>query len=340
MTIFAVLAIVSYWFMRKRIPLAKIILISVIRAANEYKSVYVLALFFLIVQTAWSVWTAWTLVAVYQRFSPGAQGAGSSASSGAVTGLVVLVVFAYYWTSELIKAVAYTSCAGVFGTWYYSATKPAHAALSSLKRCLTYSFGSLCFGSLILAILDIIRAILQILQSQANQDGDMVGAALACVAGCLVGCIDWAITFFNRLAYTNIALYGNSFVTASKETWHLIKAKGIDALVNDCLVNNVWTFGSYAIGLLSGIAAYSWLYITNPSYVQGNSNYYSIVILFSVGLGINIALALGSGAIGSGVTTMFVCLAEDPQVVAQRDPQLFEALRQAYPQVVHAVDHS
>lgn len=157
MTIFAVIAIISYWFMRKRIPLAKIILVSIIRAANEYKSVYVLALFFLVIQTAWSVWTAWTLVAVYQRFTPDAQSAGSSASSGAVTGLVVLVVFAYYWTSELIKAVAYTSSAGIYGTWYYSATKPAHAAMSSLRRCLTYSFGSLCFGSLILALLDIIR---------------------------------------------------------------------------------------------------------------------------------------------------------------------------------------
>jgi hypothetical protein len=182
------------------------------------------------------------------------------------------------------------------------------------------------------------------LQQQANQDGDITGQVLFCIAGCLVGCIDWALNFFNRLAYTNIALYGNSFVTASKETWKLVKAKGIDALINDSLVSNVWTFGSYAIGLMSGIAAYSWLYITDPNYVNnnttGNSNYYSIIILFSVGLGINIGLALGSGAIGPGVTTMFVCLAEDPQVVAQRDPQLFEALRQAYPQVVNPVDHA
>jgi hypothetical protein len=34
---------------------------------------------------------------------------------------------------------------------------------------------------------------------------------------------------------------------------------------------------------------------------------------------------------------MFVCLAEDPEVVAQRDPQLYEALRQAYPQIVQPV---
>lgn len=200
-TIFAVIGILAYWFMRKRIPLAKLILISVIRAADHFKSTYVVALSFLVVQTAWSVWVAWTLVAVYQRFSPNGEGAGSSASSGSVTGLIVLVGVAYYWTSELIKAIAYCSVSGVFGVWYYNqGPDPKHVALSSLRRSLTYSFGSLCFGSLILAILDIIRATLQMVQNQQAQDGDMIGFAIACVAGCLIGCIDWLVTFFNRLA--------------------------------------------------------------------------------------------------------------------------------------------
>lgn len=218
--------------------MAKIILISVIRAADHYKSTYVLALSFLVIQTAFSVWSAWTLVAVYQRFSPSGEAAGSSASSATVTGLVVLVIFAYYWTSELIKAIAYTSVSGIFGVWYYNqGPDPRHVAMSSLRRCLTYSFGSLCFGSLILAILDIIRAIVYQVQQQQAQEGDMIGFAIACVAGCIIGCIDWLITFFNRLAYTNIALYGNSFLTASKETWQLVKQKGIDALINDSLIN-------------------------------------------------------------------------------------------------------
>lgn len=118
---------------------------------------------------------------------------------------------------------------------------------------------------------------------------------------------------------------------ASKETWQLVKSKGIDALINDSLINNVWVFGSYAIGLGAGIFAYAYLSISNPEYVQNDSSYYSVVILFAVILGLNIALALGSGSIGTGCTTMFVCLAEDPAIVAQRDPELFEALRQAYP---------
>ena len=340
MTIFAVLGVVAYFFMRKRIPLAKIILISVIRAADHYKSTYVMALSFLVVQTAFSVWATWTLVAVYQRFSPDGNAAGSGASSGAVTGLVVLVVFAYYWTSEVIKAVAYTSVAGIFGVWYYNqGPDPRHVALSSLRRCLTYSFGSLCFGSLILAILDIIRAIVYQVQQQEASQGDMVGFALSCVLGCIIGCIDWLITFFNRLAYTNIALYGNSFITASKETWQLVKQKGIDALINDSLINNVWVFGSYAIGLGCGIFAYAYLSISDPEYVQNDSSYFSVIIFFAIGLGLNIALSLGSGSIGTGCTTMFVCLAEDPAVIAQKDPELFEALRQAYPQVIHPIDH-
>lgn len=94
-TIFAVFSIIAYFFMRKRIPFAKVMLQTIIRAANEYKSVYVIALMGLIVQTAFSVWFAWTLVAVYQRFEPGTSASGSSSSSGAVTGLVVFCIVSF-----------------------------------------------------------------------------------------------------------------------------------------------------------------------------------------------------------------------------------------------------
>lgn len=109
-TIFAVFSVIAYFFMRKRIPFAKVMLQTIIRAANQYKSTYVVALLGLIAQTAFSVWFAWTLVAVYQRFEPGTSASGSSSSSGAVTGLVVFCIVAYYWISEVIKNVAF--CTG------------------------------------------------------------------------------------------------------------------------------------------------------------------------------------------------------------------------------------
>lgn len=227
-TIFAVFSIIAYFFMRKRIPFAKVMLQTIIRAANEYKSVYVVALLGLIVQTAFSVWFAWTLVAVYQRFEPNTTASGSSSSSGAVIGLVVFCIvsfrfqilvcfscswywssflrslwqFAYYYISEVIKNVAFATVAGVFGTWYYSQNRPAHAALSSFKRAMTYSFGSICFGSLIVALLDLIRAILSIIQQQEAAEGDIVSSILACVAGCCVGCINSLVQYFSEYMIT------------------------------------------------------------------------------------------------------------------------------------------
>ena len=102
---------------------------------------------------------------------------------------------------------------------------------------MTYSFGSIAFGSLIVAFLDMLRAALSLARSEAASQGDMLGAACACVAQCCVGCVQWMVEFFNRYAYIDIALFGRSYVQSAKETWRLFKDRGIDALINDCLVN-------------------------------------------------------------------------------------------------------
>ncbi len=338
-TIFAVFSVIAYFFMRKRIPLTKLFLLAIIRASNEYKSAYVTALVGLLVQTAFSVWWAWTLVATYQRFTPNAAAAGSSASSGAVTGLVVFLVFAFYYISEVLKNVWFTTVAGIYGVWYYneSPKKVSGAALSSFRRASTYSLGSIAFGSLITAILDILRAIVNVIQRQQAAEGDLVGTIIACIAGCCLSFLDWAISYFNHYAYISIALYGNSYIQAAKETWRLLMDRGLTALVNDVLVNIVFTIGSYIIAVLTALFAYVYLRQSDPSYAQTDSGYYSVIVLYAFGLGINIALTLGSGSIGSGVSTLFVGLAEDPHLLAQKDPQLFSAIQAQYPRIVNPV---
>ncbi|SJX60021.1 related to PNS1-Protein of unknown function [Sporisorium reilianum f. sp. reilianum] len=338
-TIFAVFSVIAYFFMRKRIPLAKLILVTVIRTAEEYKSVYVVALAGLIVETAFSAWTSWVVVAAYQRFEPSGRAAGSSSSNASVIGIMVFIVFAYYWISEVIKNVAFTTVAGIFGVAYYNANKVAHAAWGAFKRSTTYSLGSICFGSLIVAILDLLRALFNLLQSQAAADGDMVGSILACIASCCIGCITWLVEYFNRYAYINIALYGNGYIAAAKETWSLLKDRGIDALINDSLVNIVFNCGAFIVGLLTALFAFIYEQKTNPQYLQNDSGYYSIVLLVAFGLGFNIALSVGAGSIASGVSTYFVALAEDPYVLQGKNPELFEMIRQQYPHVVQAVNH-
>lgn len=116
-----------------------------------------------------------------------------------------------------------------------------------------------------------------------------------------------------------------------------MKDRGIDALAQDSLVNIVWTFGSIVVGVITGLFAYIYTKQTNPDYAQSQSSYISVVLFYAIGLGIQICLTLGEGSVGAGTSTLFVAIAEDPQVLAQKEPELFELLRQAYPRIVQSV---
>lgn len=106
------------------------------------------------------------------------------------------------WTQQWLQNTLLATEAGIYGQWYYGGPGASlkGAGRASFRRAITYSSGSIAFGSLIVALLDLLRAGLNILRSQAQADGDMLGAACACVAQCCVGCIAWAVEFFNRCA--------------------------------------------------------------------------------------------------------------------------------------------
>lgn len=140
-----------------------------------------------------------------------------------------------------------------------------------------------------------------------------------------------------RYAYIEIALYGKSYINAAKDTWNLFKDRGITALINDCLVNNIWTFGSYAVGALCSAFAFIYLKVLDPSFIANNPNLKSVAMGYAFLVGFSICHTLGYGALSSGVSTIFVGLAENPEVLAERDPALFSLIQQAYPQVMTSV---
>lgn len=105
----------------------------------------------------------------------------------------------------------------------------------------------------------------------------------------------------------------------------------------DCLVNNIWTFGSYAVGALCSAFAFIYLKVLDPSFIEQNSSLKAVVMGYAFLTGFTICHTLGYGALSSGVSTVFVCLAENPEILAERDPALFGLIQQAYPQVVTSV---
>ncbi|EJD52450.1 DUF580-domain-containing protein [Auricularia subglabra TFB-10046 SS5] len=345
-TVIALLSVLSYWGFKSRIPFSALLLQVVMDVSKHHKSVYVVAFGSLFLQTAVSVWFTFTAIATYAKFTPGSpacstNGGSTSCSSGTVTGLIFFEVFSYLWTSQVIGNVALATLAGgPYGAWYYFGPReaglmPKHPTLSALGRASTLSLGSIAFGSLIVTLLELLRLILQAIRQNAAQNGSPVEAILACCAECCVGCIESLVEYFNRYAYIEIALYGKTYIEAAKDTWKLLVDRGIDALVNDQLVGITFTWGAYAIGLISSLFAYLYLRFTDPAYNSGGT-YTPVILLFAFAIGLTSTLTISS-AVEAGVSTIFVGLAEDPHILAQRSPELFSMIREHYPQVVTSV---
>merc|ERR1712025_308642 len=92
------------------------------------------------------------------------------------------------------------------------------------------SFGSVCLGSLIVAFLQAVRAILR--------------------------CIERLIRYFNKYAFAQCAIYGTSFVTSAKATWNLFMTRGLTAIINDDLTGIALVCGSMIGAVVSAIAGY------------------------------------------------------------------------------------
>lgn len=90
--------------------------------------------------------------------------------------------------------------------------------------------GSIAFGSLIVALLDLLRAGLRVLQQYAASEGSTIGTAIACCAQCCVGCVASLVEYFNRYAMIEIAMYGKPYIQASKDTWRLFKVRSFRSL--------------------------------------------------------------------------------------------------------------
>ncbi|TKA49302.1 Protein PNS1, partial [Cryomyces minteri] len=147
--------------------------------------------------------------------------------------------------------------------------------------------------------------------------------------------LDWAVQFINRYAFSYIALYGKSYIAAAKETWRVIKDRGIDALVNECLIGPVLTMGATFIAYACALLAYLYLIFTSPAYNSGGA-FTPVVVAFAFLIGLQIC-NIFTTPIASGVDTLFVAMAFDPEVMIRDHPDLYARMIAVYPHVQQAI---
>ena len=110
-----------------------------------------------------------------------------------------------------------------------------------------------------------------------------------------------------------------------------MKDRGIDALVNDCLIGPVLTMGSTFVGYLCALLAFLYLQFTSPAYNEGG-NYTAVILAFSFLIGLQVCQIFMT-PIGSGADTIFVAAAWDPDVLMRDHPDFYTKMISVYPKV-------
>jgi len=132
-------------------------------------------------------------------------GLGSNLSQSQL-GVVFLLFVSYYWVHQVLQNTVHVTTAGVVGTWWFvpdEASSCCSRALGdSFFRATTYSFGSICFGSLLVAIIQALRALEH--YTRDNEDLSFV----RCIVQCLLRYALVRFCYFAATVVVTLRVFG------------------------------------------------------------------------------------------------------------------------------------
>lgn len=129
------------------------------------------------------------------------------------------MIFSWFWTSEFIVAFGQLSMALAFTSWYFTRDKStigSGTVFWAMRSTFFYHMGTVAFGSLTIAIVKTIRAIIAYLQKQAQQQKNKVMEYVMCVCQCCMWCLEKCMKFLNKNAYIITAIYGYNFLKSAR----------------------------------------------------------------------------------------------------------------------------
>ncbi|XP_062372059.1 choline transporter-like protein 5-A isoform X2 [Sardina pilchardus] len=222
----------------------------------------------------------------------------------------------FLWLVNFTVALGQCTIAGAFASYYWAQRKPADIpscpVFCSFARAIRYHTGSLAFGSLILAVVQFVRVILEYLEQRLKGANNMVAHFLLCCLKCCFWCLERFLRFMNRNAYIMMAIYGTNFCTSARDAFYLLMRNVVRVAVLDRVTDFLLFLGKILIA--GSVGAIAFLFFTHKIPIIQEEvpvlNYYWIPLLTVVFGSYLIAHGFFS-VYGMCVDTLFLCFCED-----------------------------
>lgn len=135
------------------------------------------------------------------------------------------MVFSFFWTSSFIMAIGEVTVAMAISMWYFSRDKKTVSSSTLFKAIgLTtfYHLGTCAFGSLIMAVVKTLRAIVLYIQKKAAKLNNKAAKVILMTLQCCLCVVEKCIKFISKNAYIQVAMHGNPFCVSARDAFTLI----------------------------------------------------------------------------------------------------------------------
>ena len=174
------------------------------------------------------------------------------------------VIFMLFWLMAFSVALNQMTLAGIFGEWFFTRSDksktikklPFMTLFVSFTRAIVYHLGTLAFGSLIIAIIKMLRVFLEYIDSKVkNSNNQTAMYAMKCLKCCL-WCLEKFVKFLNRRVFIITATYSLNFCSAAKRAVQLITNNILRVMVLNKLTDFVLFISNLCITFLMAVLGF------------------------------------------------------------------------------------
>ncbi|RZC36197.1 choline transporter-like protein 1, partial [Asbolus verrucosus] len=222
--------------------------------------------------------------------------------SGVMIFTIVFNVIMTSWTMHFVTGLQYMVISGSVAAWYFAKNKQYLDApiCTSIHNAFKFHVGTVAFGSSILIIMDIIRALIRAL---VNND------KLRCVLECCCENVEAFLKFLSKNAYietcmwwiTLFTIHGQSFLRSGKRAAKLL-------LTNAASVIAINSVGDFVLGMVIFVLLCISTGISVTLFMSTEHFWFPSVICFFINI---VIISFTFAIFETTIDTLFICFCED-----------------------------
>ena len=172
-------------------------------------------------------------------------------------------LFSYFWAVAFVDALAYVTIAGVVASWYFGGIgddkkSEKFSVAKSFWRAIRYHIGSIIFGSLVVAIVQMIRYLFKKLKSRFENlaKANTVATWILKVFDGILWVIEKIVKFMNKNAYIMIAIHGGNFLMSSSRGFMIVLENILIVGTTNTISDVVLFLGKILLTVVSSVICY------------------------------------------------------------------------------------